>query len=129
MFCAYCDSYIAQAPDNGICPHCGAPLPKPEPSSWASRAAQTAPPPQTHQSVPPVYQQPPQVVYQAPLQPGINSCGRCNSRFITFKKRGFSIGLGILGFFLLPVFGVFLGFCGSKTLLYRCQTCGHKWKH
>ena len=111
MVCAYCDSYLVKWPDSGLCPHCGAALP-----------AQEAPTP------PPVYQQPPKVVYQVPLQPGINCCSRCMSRQITMKKRGFSAGLAIVGFFLIPLFGILLGLCGRNKLIYRCQTCGHKWK-
>lgn len=119
MQCEYCDSIITAPPQSGICPHCGAKLPANAPT-WIPPAPVTPPPQIIYQVQPPVYQQ--------PLIPGIHYCGRCNSRAITFKKRGFSWGWGIFWAFIIPFFGIFLGFAGRNTLLYRCQTCGHKWK-
>lgn len=119
MKCEYCDSIIEPIPTDGICPNCGAKLPQNAPTRTPPKPV--TPPPQIIYQV----QQP---MYQQPLIPGIHYCGRCNSRNITCKKRGFSWGWGLFWFFMIPVFGIFLGFCGSNKLLYRCQTCGHKWK-
>lgn len=118
MTCQYCDSRVDTVPENYICPFCGAPLPRQSGSDWASRITQPAP------QNPPA----PQVVYQVPLQPSINCCGRCMSRDITFRKRGFSWGWGIFWFFMIPVFGIFLGFVGSGKVIGRCRSCGHKWR-
>lgn len=119
MYCAYCNSHISRYPDTGICPNCGGPLP-PKPQQ-----------PQQVQSV-----QAPTIIYQVqapvhsqvPLQRGVNCCGRCLSINLASRKVGFRWGLAILGFFLLPFFGLFLGFCGSKKRIYTCRNCGFTWK-
>lgn len=116
MRCEYCDVEITQYPDNGICPCCGGKLP-PRP---AARPSQPAQPAQA-----PVY---------APAQPqpvyvsGAVTCPKCRSMLVTPVKRGFSWGLAILGFFLIPGLGLLLGFCGSRKLRLQCTQCHHKWK-
>lgn len=105
MQCEYCDSIIKPVPESGICPHCGAKLP-------ANASAETSSKP----------------IDQESLQSDINRCNCCKSQNITVKKRGFSWGWGLPFAIIIPFFGIFLGFVGRNTLLYRCQTCGHKWK-
>lgn len=113
MRCEYCDVEVVQYPANGICVCCGAKLP-PRPAA--------------------VFSQPVQVPVYIPVQPqpqlisGVNCCPKCHSTQIIRQKRGFSWGLGILGFFLIPGFGLLLGFCGSKKLRTKCCSCNHKWK-
>lgn len=110
MQCQFCDSHISPYPQNGICPNCGAVLPPDNTPKW--------------QSVPAV---PPRQPVFVP-QPGLSCCGRCGSAAITAKKRGFGWAAGLIGFFLLPPFGLLFGLIGRKRLKYRCNTCGHKWE-
>lgn len=108
MRCEYCDVEVVRYPDNGICVCCGGKLP-PRPA--------------------PLFVQPVSIpVQQVRYTPGINCCPKCHNVRIISTKRGFSWGLGILGFFLIPVFGIFLGFCGSKKPRLKCTNCSHKWK-
>lgn len=118
MRCEYCDSEVTQYPENGICIHCGGRLP-PKPAGNA--AVHTAMP----QPVPTAIPQPAQVF---PFVPGVNCCPKCRCNQIQWKKRGFSWGLGILGFFLFPVFGIVLGFAGSGSQRLHCTSCNHTWK-
>ena len=116
MYCSYCGSNIVRYPDNGICPNCGGPLPpQPQPSQ----------PPQQPQ--PTIIYQVQQPVYQVPLQRGINCCGRCMSPNLTIRKKGFNWGYAILGFFFIPILGLFFGYCGSKKNVYTCRSCGFTW--
>ena len=119
MRCLYCDSFITDYPANGLCPNCCGKLPPP--------------PPPVQPIVQPVYVQP---VYQPVYQPvrpvaavpGVNCCPKCKGLQLTYEKRGFSWILGIFGFFMIPVFGLLLGFCGRNKQKYlRCNTCRHKW--
>lgn len=141
MRCAYCGVEITNYPDNGICIHCGGKLPErsagtrcPGCGTYSSgnfcttcgRSLNGAVPP-----VQPVYPQP-QPVY-IPVEPmGYTAprlaCARCHSIQIVRVNRGFSWGLAILGFFLFPVFGIFLGFCGAKKPRLLCTKCRRKWK-
>lgn len=114
MRCEYCDVEVTTYPDNGICVCCGGRLP-PKPADKPVSPVQTV--------VQPVYIP----VQQVPSRPVV-SCPKCRSTQVTTVKRGFSWGLGILGFFLIPGFGIFLGFCGSKKQRLRCTACGRKWK-
>lgn len=116
MRCEYCDVEVTQYPDNGICICCGGRLPP--------RPAVTP--------VQPVYI-PVQSAYCGAQQkvqfvPGINCCPKCHNTRIVTAKRGFSWWIGIPGFFLIPVFGLLLGFCGSGKPLLKCTNCGHKWQ-
>lgn len=116
MRCEYCDVEVTEYPANGICVCCGGKLPpKPVPTP-----------------VQPVVRQVTQPVYipvqQTPLHAGVNCCPKCHSTQILRDQRGFSWGLAILGFFLIPVFGLLLGFCGSKKPRGKCLSCSHKWK-
>ena len=101
MRCLYCDVELTQYPDTGLCVCCGGRLPPR--------------PPETP-------------VRQLPLVPGVNCCPKCGNVRLVYEKRGFSWILGIPGFFLIPVFGILLGFCGSQKLRLRCTNCAHKWK-
>ena len=116
MRCEYCDVEVTQYPDNGICVCCGGKLP---PRS----NAQPVPSPVPQVQVP-VY-----VSVQQPSHTGIMvTCPKCQSSRITRVNRGFSWGLAILGFLLIPGFGFLLGFCGSKKPRLQCIQCRHKWK-
>ena len=119
MRCAYCDSYISPYPADGICPNCGAKLPPPPPQPQRPVITRQVP-------TPPAYRARP--VYRAPMVPGVNCCAHCMSQRITARRRGFSWGWGIFWFFIIPVFGIFLGFCGADKQICTCQSCGHKWK-
>ena len=112
MQCQYCDSHITPYPENGLCPNCGAVLP-PDPTPGWKRVSPEPPAP----SRPPVF---------VP-QPGLHCCGRCGSLSITCKKQGFGWAAGLVGFILLPPFGLLFGLIGRNTLKYRCVACGHKW--
>ena len=111
MRCEYCDVEVVNYPDNGICVCCGGKLP-PRPVSR------------------PV--QPVQVPVYIPVQPQQGyvpvACPKCHSLQIATVNRGFSWGLAVLGFFLIPGFGFLLGFCGSKKPRLQCSACRHKWK-
>lgn len=114
MRCLYCEVEVTTYPENGICQHCGGRLPpKPVPQQPVQSPVQT------------IYVQAPR---RDSLTAGVNCCPKCHSTQIIRKKRGFSWGLGILGFFLLPVFGLLLGLCGRNKLRGHCNKCGHKWK-
>ena len=114
MRCEYCGVEVTQYPDSGLCNCCGGQLPpKPVAPQTVYIPVQPVSPPQQS---------------QIPFVPGVNCCPRCHNTRLIFEKRGFSWGLGILGFFLIPVFGILLGFCGSRKPRIRCVNCRHKWK-
>lgn len=139
MRCAYCGVEVTEYPANGICVCCGGKLPErptgircPSCGSYSAgnfcatcgRSLNGDMPVRT--PLQPVYiSVQPQVVYGADLP----HCPRCHSPQIIRTKRGFSWGLGILGFFLIPGFGILLGFCGSKKPRFKCTSCSRKWKH
>ena len=116
MRCEYCDVEVTQYPDKGICVCCGGRLP---PRPAVTPAQPVYAPVQTEYR--PVQQ-------KVPFVPGINCCPKCHNTRLVFEKRGFSWGIGILGFFFVPVFGILLGFCGSRSPRIRCTNCSHKWK-
>ena len=134
MRCLYCESEISKRPLSGICPNCGGNLPKvfsQEESplrecTACGRKSHSAYCPDCGRSLTHTPPSPPPNAH-TPIVPGRTCCARCYSRDITFKKRGFSWGVGILGFILLPPFGVLLGFIGAKKLRFRCHHCSHKW--
>jgi len=147
MRCTYCGAEVTNYPDNGICIHCGGKLPE-HPAGIRCAACGTysmgnfcshcgrslnasVPPVQPVQPVVQPVQPVVQPVYipvqQTVLKPGINGCPKCHSIDIVSVKRGFRWGLAILGFFLIPVFGLLLGFCGSKKIRCRCKSCNYKW--
>lgn len=100
MQCEYCDSFITPYPSDGLCPNCGAKLPPQEVPAW----------------------QPP--VPMPPVQPEqLLCCSRCGSTDLLIKKRGFSWGLAILGLFILPPYGLLLGFIGRNKQVAFCQSC------
>ena len=110
MRCEYCDVEVTTYPDNGICVYCGGRLP-PKPAVEQKQPAQTV-------YIP---------VQQPSHHPGFR-CPKCGSSQIITVKRGFSWGVGILCFFLIPVYGLLLGFLGFKKPRYKCTACGRKWK-
>lgn len=57
----------------------------------------------------------------------IPSCPRCHSTDLAQTRRGFSWGVGILGFFLIPFFGLFLGFIGADKKKCTCRNCNYYW--
>ena len=140
MRCSYCGVEIVDYPASGICAHCGGKLPE-RPAGTRCEVCGTyssgnfctscgrslhgaAPVPPAQAPVQPVY------VSSQPriLKAGINCCPKCRSTQLLQKPRGFSWGLAILGFFLIPVFGLLLGFCGRKKVRMTCLSCGHNWK-
>ena len=118
MRCEYCDCEVITYPDDGICIHCGGKLP-PKPAASATTAA---PAPIVQNIYIPVPQ--PQTVSTNPLI----RCPKCNSDQVIKVNRGFSWGLGILGFFLIPGWGLLLGFIGRKKPRLCCNSCKRKWK-
>lgn len=139
MRCKYCGVEVTNYPDNGICVCCGGKLPaRPvgircpgcgtySSGNFCSVCGRNINPSAPAQPVQPVVQQ----VYipvQQPLYRYDVSCPKCRSMQISTGKRGFRWGLGILGFFVIPVIGLTWGFHGSRKLYHTCNTCGHKWK-
>lgn len=115
MRCEFCDVEITAYPVDGICVHCGGKLP---------------PRQEPVQSVQQVYIPVPQPVY-IPAQPQNKPaycCPKCGSTQVEQVKRGFSWGLAILGFFLIPGWGLLLGFIGMKKPRLHCRSCNRKWK-
>ena len=107
MRCEYCGVAITDYPASGLCGCCGGKLPpKPEP-----------------QMQPVSIPVPPQMGYWT-----YALCPKCASPQVISTKRGFSWGWGIFGFFMIPLFGLLLGFCGSKKPRLKCTRCNHKWK-
>ena len=110
MRCEYCGVEVTDYPASGLCDCCGGKLP-PKPIQ---------PTPQ------PVYV-PVQPVY-IPVSSSAMLCPKCHSAQVISTKRGFSWGWGLFGFFMIPGFGLLLGFCGSKKPRLKCTQCNHKWK-
>ena len=146
MRCSYCGAEVTNYPDNGICVHCGGQLPeRPAGTRCAvcgnysvgnfcahcgrnlNGSVPPAPPVQAAQSAQTVVQPVYIPVQHVASKPGINCCPKCHNTQIASTKRGFRWGLAILGFFLIPVFGILLGFCGSKKHRFVCRNCGYKW--
>lgn len=115
MRCEYCDCEVTTYPDNGICVHCGGRLP-PRP---------TVPTPAPAPVVEKVYIPVPRQTAQPAT--GVR-CGKCGSGDVAYVNRGFSWGLALLGFCLVPGWGLLLGFVGRKKPRLRCNSCKRKWK-
>ena len=109
MRCLYCEVEVTEYPSTGICPRCGAKLP-PKP-------VQTDPQPNQPS------------ISQGPLYAGKDCCPKCHSSQIIFAKRGFRWGLALIGFLCFSLFGLPMGFIGSKHIWGTCSACGHKWDH
>ena len=135
MHCAYCGVEITDYPDSGICTHCGGKLPK-RPAGIRCESCgnystgnfcsvcgrnlnSRAVPPQPAPA-------PVQTVYIP--HPGGVCCPKCGSYHVAKIQRGYSWGWGLFWCFMIPVFGLLLGFCGSKKPRYKCTACGRKWK-
>ena len=118
MRCEYCDCEVITYPDNGICIHCGGKLP-PKP-------IEAAPAPVVQTVYVPV-SQPVSAPTVSQSTSGLR-CHKCGSDQVVPIQRGFSWGLGILGFFLIPGWGLLLGFIGRKKKRLRCNSCKRKWK-
>lgn len=138
MRCVYCGVEVTDYPDNGLCVHCGGKLPArpagtrcPGCGTYSSgnfcsacgrSLSGTASPAQpVYAPVQPIY------VQTSSTHPMVG-CPKCGSTGVISTTRGFSWGLAILGFFLLPGFGILLGFCGRRSRRYQCRSCGKKWK-
>lgn len=109
MICPYCNQPV----DTNVCPYCGAVQQKPEQPTKAE----------------PAQVQPAPVFAPVHIHMGYEAtpaCRYCASRQFISRRRGFSWGWGILGFFLIPVFGLLLGFIGSGKIIYRCSRCNRK---
>lgn len=140
MRCTYCESVIAEYPDDGLCPNCGGRLP-PRPAGKQcpdcgsisigrfcavcgcdlnGTGHQAAP--QSQPGFIPV----PQPAYSQNTP--AYCCPHCGSPQVQQVKRGFSWGIAILGFFLIPVWGLILGFIGKNKPRCYCRSCHRKWK-
>ena len=142
MRCTYCEAVITEYPDNGICPNCGGRLP-PRPAGKQCpgcgsfsigrfcsvcgqnldgtahpQAAPLPPQPQVQTVYVPVHSQNTPAHY----------CPKCGSTQVAQVHRGFSWGIAILGFFLLPGWGLLFGFIGCKKPRLQCRSCKRKWK-
>ena len=100
MKCLYCDSHITVYPANGLCPNCGAALP---PSDSPAEPVVSPPP------------------------SGI-CCPKCRTYRVQVKKRGFGWIGAIVGFLLLPPFGLLFGFIGQNKQVFTCRACSYRWK-
>lgn len=133
MICPYCEQEV----NTRYCPHCGAlqELPKQPSLEQSTQKVPQAPvninvtfsapemPPMP--SIPPMPGMPniPNVSgFFAPV------CPRCGSRETYSRRRGYRWGLAILGFFLIPVWGLLLGFIGSRKTVQYCPHCKKKFK-
>lgn len=56
----------------------------------------------------------------------LNICSHCGRGELLTVRRGYRWGLGLLGFFLLPVFGLLLGFIGADKTHRECAHCGKR---
>ena len=137
MRCEYCGVEVTEYPANGICVCCGGKLPErpdgircPQCGTFSFgkfctgcgkhlTGMESAAAPVQSDCIP---------VQNTPLYAGVNCCPKCHSTWILWEKRGFSWGLTVLGFFLIPIFGLLLGFYGSKKSRGKCLSCDHKWK-
>ena len=113
MRCEYCGVEVTDYPASGLCVCCGGKLP---PKPVEPRPVQTV--------IQPVY-----IPVQPPFPYASHAlCPKCRSAQVIPTKRGFSWGWGLFGFFMIPGFGLLLGFCGSKKRRMKCLHCNHKWK-
>lgn len=116
MICPYCEQEV----NTRYCPHCGAVQQLPKQSAQEPPAREV---PQTPVNI--------NVTFSAPEMPKIPDmssmlapvCPRCGSRETYSRRRGFRWGLALLGFFLIPVWGLLLGFIGSRKTVPYCPHC------
>lgn len=109
MRCEYCGVEVTAYPASGLCACCGGKLP---------------PKPAEPRPVQPVY-----IPVQTPFPYAPQGlCPRCHGMQVVVTRRGFSWGWGLFGFFMIPGFGLLLGFLGSKKPRMKCLSCNHKWK-
>ena len=109
MICPYCNQPV----DTKVCPYCGAVQQLPE-----KTAGQEPSQAQASQVFVPVH-----IHMDSGSTP---ACRHCGSRQFIPRRRGFSWGWGIFGFFLVPVFGLLLGCIGSGRIIYRCSRCNKR---
>ena len=115
MICPYCNQPV----DTKVCPYCGAVQQLPE------QPAQERP--QAPVNINVTFSAP-----DMPKFPGMSGmfapvCPRCGSRDAYSRRRGFRWGLAIFGFFLIPVWGLLLGFIGSRKTIRYCPHCKKKF--
>ena len=55
-------------------------------------------------------------------------CPRCGSKQLTGNKRGFGLGIALVGGVLLGGVGLLGGFLGSGKVKITCLKCGHSWQ-
>ena len=112
MICPYCEQEV----NTQFCPHCGArqELPKQPPQEQITPEV-----PQTPVNV--------NVTFAVP-ESFTHVCPRCGSRDAYSRRRGFRWGLALLGFFLIPGWGLLLGCLGSKKTVLYCPHCKKKFK-
>lgn len=109
MICPYCNQPV----DTKVCPYCGAVQQLSEQPAKAE----------------PAQVQPAPVFAPVHIHMGSETtpaCRHCAGRQFISRRRGFHWGWGILGFFLIPGFGLLLGFIGSGKIIYRCSRCNRK---
>ena len=103
MHCPYCGRLV----NSKFCPYCGAEQKQPE--TVPLEPSTVAAPVHIH------------------MDSGtVPVCQNCGGRQFISRRRGFHWGWGILGFFLIPVVGLLLGFIGSGKIIYRCSRCNKR---
>ena len=55
-------------------------------------------------------------------------CRRCNSTQLHTDKKGFSLGKGLLGNFIIGGAGLLGGLIGKDKVIITCMNCGHNWE-
>ena len=54
-------------------------------------------------------------------------CPFCHSQHVIATKRGYSWLYGLLGFFILSLFGLLFGFIGENRIRCHCLDCEKEW--
>jgi hypothetical protein len=64
---------------------------------------------------------------QKELAASAPACEKCGSTAITYNKKGYSAGKGVLGAVTTGGIGLFAGFIGSNKIRATCVKCGKSW--